>query len=268
MMGHSEYGPLTGCVEDLAAFMDVCAGAEAGDPTMCTPLPHSFISYAAQTPPRLRIAGFTGTSLGGVEVHPVQREAVRLALDALAACGHDVSDASPPAYDEEEYLEHFIDAIAPTLVALLHYIGAERGSQIQEHEVEPSTWYWYARGLHRQAGDLAADLMWLDGYRRRMGQWFSSQADLLVAPSFMGPTPELGYLEDGAEGTRRNIDLIRATAPFNTTGQPSMTVPITRIAGLPVGVQIVASVGREDLLLQIGRQLEDRLRWREWPLPA
>lgn len=268
MMGHSEYGPLARCVDDLAAFLDACAGAEPGDPTTCPPPPSTFASLVGQDPGRLRVGGFTGTSLGGVEVHAAHSRAVQLCLGALAECGHDVSEEFPAAYDEAEYLEHFIDTIAPTLVPLLQYIGSERGSPIEEHDVEPSTWYWYTRGLRRQAGELAADLMWLDGYRRRMGQWFSADADLLVAPSFMGATPKLGYPEDGAETTRRNIDLIRATAPFNTTGQPAMTIPITRVDGLPVGVQIVAPVGREDLLLQVGRQLEDHLGWREWTLPG
>ena len=47
------------------------------------------------------------------------------------------------------------------------------------------------------------------------------------------------------------------TAPFNATGQPACSLPLYRnAAGLPIGVQLVAAYGREDLLLRIAAQLE------------
>ena len=54
------------------------------------------------------------------------------------------------------------------------------------------------------------------------------------------------------------------TLPFNVTGQPAISLPLHWTAeGLPVGVQLVAAFGREDLLLRVAAQLEQTVRWGE-----
>ena len=60
------------------------------------------------------------------------------------------------------------------------------------------------------------------------------------------------------------------TLPFNLTGQPAISVPFAMsAAGLPLGVQLVATHGREDLLLRVAAQLEDALGWgTRRPQPA
>ena len=46
------------------------------------------------------------------------------------------------------------------------------------------------------------------------------------------------------------------TAVFNVTGQPAISLPLARDAsGLPIGVQLVARYGREDVLLRVASQL-------------
>jgi len=52
------------------------------------------------------------------------------------------------------------------------------------------------------------------------------------------------------------------TAPFNMSGQPGISLPLHHGAdGLPIGVQLVAASGREDLLLQVAAQLEAAAPW-------
>ncbi|MDA1313863.1 MAG: amidase [Acidobacteria bacterium] len=52
----------------------------------------------------------------------------------------------------------------------------------------------------------------------------------------------------------------RCNAPFTSLGVPALSVPFARTGqGLPLGCQIVASAGREDLLLAAGRRCEDLL---------
>jgi amidase len=46
------------------------------------------------------------------------------------------------------------------------------------------------------------------------------------------------------------------------TGQPAITLPLHWTSdGLPVGVQLVAAHGREDLLLAVAAQLEAAMPW-------
>jgi amidase len=264
MMGHSEYGPLARSVRDVAAFLDVASGPEPGDPAACPPPARPFGHEHDIEPKRLRIGTFLEPSLAGVAIDSACTDAVRAVAAVLEGAGHEVSTEFPAAYDDELYLDHFIDTIAPTLGGVFAFVGERIGRPIGEADVEPQTWYWYRRGQGRSGADLADDLIWLDGYRRRMAAWWASGFDLLVAPSFPLAKLHMGLPEDGGEGTRRNINLIRVTAPFNTTGQPALTVPSALADGVPVGVQLVAAYGREDLLLQVGGQLEEAIGWGAW----
>ena len=60
----------------------------------------------------------------------------------------------------------------------------------------------------------------------------------------------------------RSIPYAAFTSFFNVSGQPAISLPINNTSeGLPVGVQLVAAYGREDLLLSISSQLEAEVGW-------
>ena len=59
-------------------------------------------------------------------------------------------------------------------------------------------------------------------------------------------------------------DALPFTHPFNLSGHPALALPAGFTdAGLPASVQLVARRFREDVLLRLGRQLEQA---RPWPL--
>jgi amidase len=63
---------------------------------------------------------------------------------------------------------------------------------------------------------------------------------------------------------RRIVSFIPYTAQFNMTGQPAISLPLHWTpAGLPVGVQLVAAYGREDILIQVASQLEQAAPWSD-----
>ncbi|HVV59444.1 MAG TPA: amidase family protein, partial [Gaiellaceae bacterium] len=50
---------------------------------------------------------------------------------------------------------------------------------------------------------------------------------------------------------------------WNVTGQPAISLPVHQTAeGIPVGVQLVGPPGRDDLLLALAAQIEERVGWQ------
>jgi len=88
----------------------------------------------------------------------------------------------------------------------------------------------------------------------------------LVTPTTARVSPAIGE-HDHVDGDplapmRRAGEWIAFTPAFNMSGQPAISLPMHRTAaGLPVGVQLVADYGREDLLLAVAARLEVAAPW-------
>lgn len=55
----------------------------------------------------------------------------------------------------------------------------------------------------------------------------------------------------------QSLSITPYTALANLTGQPALSLPTYETsAGLPMGIQLIAAKGREDLLLGVARQFE------------
>jgi len=90
--------------------------------------------------------------------------------------------------------------------------------------------------------------------------------DLLLTPTLGEPPPLVGELEPPADnpfGTQAHTALlVPFTTHFNVTGQPAISLPLhVNEVGLPIGVQLVAAYGREDLLIRVGAQIEEAAPW-------
>jgi hypothetical protein len=102
--------------------------------------------------------------------------------------------------------------------------------------------------------------------RRQVLQWWSMGFDLLLTPTGWEPRATLESTEaDGdrlAELREKILQHMFFTQPFNLTGQPAISLPLQWTPeGLPVGVRLVAAMGREDLLIRIAAQLEQARPW-------
>src|SRR5439155_5202203 len=91
-----------------------------------------------------------------------------------------------------------------------------------------------------------------------------SEIDVLVTPQSGVLPPRIGTLADDMELL---FGIVPFTIPFNITGDPAVSLPmqVTSPAGdtpeLPVGVQLVAEQGREDVLFRVASQLEAAQPW-------
>ena len=65
-------------------------------------------------------------------------------------------------------------------------------------------------------------------------------------------------------GMQRAAEFVPFTPPFNVSGQPAISLPLHWNAdGLPIGVQLVAAYGREDVLIRVAAQLEAASPWAD-----
>jgi amidase len=97
--------------------------------------------------------------------------------------------------------------------------------------------------------------------------------DLLVTPTTAMPAPPLGYFgspaDDPMRGLVRGAEYAPFTSAFNVTGQPAISLPLGWSRdGTPIGVQLVAGVGRDDLLIEIAARIEEAHPWATPGLPS
>jgi aspartyl-tRNA(Asn)/glutamyl-tRNA(Gln) amidotransferase subunit A len=174
---------------------------------------------------------------------------VAAAPQVLADLGADV-DAVDPGFADQEWL-----------FALLWTTGAWNLLRKLPEEKLPLV----DPGL-RNAADYGsrhslADYLDATAARSALGvhmRRFHEQWDVLVTPTVAVPAFEVGRVEP--EGPLANGSWMWWTPfsyPFNLTQQPSISVPCGfTAAGLPVGLQIVAPMFREDLVLRVAHAYE------------
>ena len=123
----------------------------------------------------------------------------------------------------------------------------------------------FARGVN--GVDYALSLAANVDFRRAVQQWWTEGWDLLLTPTLAEPPVPLGtFLNDEANPMApmaRAGQYVPFTPAFNASGQPAISLPLHWTPeGLPVGVQLVAAYGREDLLLRVAAQLEEASPWQ------
>ncbi|MEL7208941.1 MAG: amidase family protein, partial [Actinomycetota bacterium] len=249
----------------LVAILDVSWPPFPGDGVIAPPPERPFADEVGSDPGKLRI-GLLDHALTG-EIDDECVIAVRDAAARLERLGHDVVESHPSAMDRTEgFAEAFLASWAVGATASLHSLEPLLGRPLTEDDVEPGTWALAQMGEAFSGADLASAQGQMHLMRRRMAEWWDEGFDLLLTPTTGAPPPEIGRLvpteDDPLRGLYASIPYAMFTSPFNTTGQPGISVPTHRTAdGLPVGVQLVAAYGREDMLIRVAAQMEAELDW-------
>ena len=97
-------------------------------------------------------------------------------------------------------------------------------------------------------------------FRRQLQQWWADGWDVLLTPTVAEAPPPLSEFapdpDDAIAQSRRAWRFVPFTPPFNMSGQPAISLPLHwNDGGLPIGVQLVAAYGREDVLIRVAAQL-------------
>jgi amidase len=257
-MGFNHEHVLTRSVRDSAAVLDAIAGPAIGDPYTAPPPRQPWLQEVGADPGRLRVG--VARSSERQPSHPDVAAAVDGAARLLQQLGHDVADAHPGHLDEMPYM-----TLYPVWAAReLDRCSATIGHTVTQDEIEPLTWMVASLGRSITAVDLLAAREATDLWRREVEGWWADH-DLLLSPTMAVPPPPLGLLAPGADLATliANLDGLTVwTIPFNVTGQPAISLPLgVTTDGLPIGVQLVARTGREDVLIRVAAQLEAAAPW-------
>jgi amidase len=255
---------LSRTVRDTALMLDLTAGPEA---TSRTPIAwNATLRNGIDAIPALRI-GVALVAPGGASPQAEIGAAVEHTAEILAKAGHQVSSCSLPAAANigDPAAVIWLTAIAEEI----DYYRRRIGRDPRHEELEALTWAAIEVGKHSSAVDYVRARRALTAATRAMTDLFG-KFDLLLLPTTATLPPLIGQID----GRTSAFDLGRWNADsygyapyteiFNVTGQPAISLPLaTSSGGLPIGVQLAAPIGRDNLLLGLAAWLERELPWAE-----
>lgn len=259
-------------VRDTATLLEAVHGPAPGDPYVAPPPVRPYTEEVGADPGKLRIALWTETVVEQ-DAAPEVVAAARAAAKALEGLGHQVEEPDMSVLASLPIIEPFLVRWAAGQAQALEQFGIIGGQPIGPDDVEPLTWALAEIGRARSAGDYLAAV----GHHQVMSRMFAgiheSGFDLLLTPTMGEPPPPLGSFDDSGPDPMAAFE--RAflsgcfTAAFNATGQPAISLPLHwSESGLPIGVQLVAPLGREDVLLRVASQLEQAVPWADRTPPT
>ena len=257
-------------VRDTAALLDVSAYPFPGDAVIAPYPTRAYLQEVGAPVEKLRI-GLMPKPLRG-PIDPQCEAAANEAARWFEQQGHVVELAYPDALDWWS-----TDPAGGLIWALNMRNSIDRvagfvGRAVGPEDFEPATW-----GLGQMA-DSVTGLQLLKAQtaqarlRRESAMWWEptvdggSGFDLLLSPTMAIQPPPLGELvatpDDPMRALKGSSPMATFTGAWNATGQPAISLPFAMSStGLPIGIQLVAAYGREDLLLRVGAAMEADIRW-------
>lgn len=259
---------LTRSVRDVARVLDAVWQPFPGDPLIAPAPARPFADEVGADPGRLRIGMLTSNPMGGVDIDPDCVAAAEDTARLLESLGHRVEASHPEPLDDPELMGPFLIVwTAGTARDLDDYAGFV-GNPVTEGDVEPLTWALAQSGWEVTASQYIEAVSALQRFTRRLAGWWDGGFDLLLTPTLGEPPVPLGTFDaqpdNPLQGFFRAGQFVPCCAQFNITGQPAISLPLSWNAeGLPIGSQLVAAYGREDVLLRAASQLEQARPWAD-----
>lgn len=247
-------GGLSRTVADSALLLDVLAGSTPVDRWSCPPPSSPYAAGLAAAPAPLRIAWTTKCVMPGTGTDPEVAAATEDLARRLAALGHRVGHVWPrwPVPT---------DAFLPQFYAGMR---VEAGTVEHPELLEPRTRQTVALSRWATPRVVERALRRGESVAAALDERLLTDADVLALPVMPTIAPEVGLLDgkNTIAAQLATMPYVANTVVFNVSGHPALSVPagVDR-HGIPIGVQLVARRGREDLLLTLAAQLERDAPW-------
>ncbi|MBL8956174.1 MAG: amidase [Myxococcaceae bacterium] len=254
------HGCVSRTVRDTVAFWQAL---ELGVPSKKYPPVGSAAKRPAQ---RVKVAMFTASPVK-LEVDPEVKGAVEKTAKLLRELGHEVHEIDCPVPED----------ISVGFVSLWSYLAwlqpngglFIKGSNFDKTKLDPLT-QAFAKRFTSRVWATFGELRRLRTWTQRFEQAFqTTRADVWLCPTLGTLPPKHGHLSTTVpveEALNRLYAYCPFTGFYNTSGAPALSLPLFQSAsGLPIGVQLGTTRGRDALLLELGAELEAA---KPWPLSA
>ncbi|MCL6433301.1 MAG: Asp-tRNA(Asn)/Glu-tRNA(Gln) amidotransferase subunit GatA [Leptolyngbyaceae cyanobacterium HOT.MB2.61] len=268
-----QIGPFARTVEDVAILLGEIAGH---DPKDSTSLNVEIPDYTRYLVPDLK-----GKKVGVIQetfgegLDPEVEKAVRVAIAQLKDLGAEIQEISCPRF-RYGIAAYYIIAPSEASANLARYDGVKYGMRIEDADnlIDMYT-RTRAQGFGPEVkrrimiGTYALSAGYYDAYylkaqkvRTLIKQDFEKafeKVDVLVCPT--APTTAFKAGDKSADPLSMYlVDLM--TIPVNLAGLPGMSLPCGfDSSGMPVGLQIIGNVLREDQVFQVGYAYEQATDW-------
>jgi amidase len=252
-------------VRDSARLLDATHGPGIGDVIIAPTPRRPFIDEVGADPGRLRI-GFLDFNPRGGDVHADCVDGVHKTAKLLESLGHHVEPGFPEIFSDNDFGRAFSMLWSTNMGTAIRRFSEALGREMTPNDIEAMNWAQaeFAKGVNGVDFSLAQASS--IQFRRAIQSWWTKGWDLLLTPTLSAPPLPVGSMPNNPERPMTPLMTAGAwvafTSQFNISGQPAISLPLHRTAeGLPVGMQLAAAYGREDLLIRVASQLEQAAPW-------
>ena len=252
-------------VRDSARLLDATHGPGIGDVIIAPTPRRPFIDEVGADPGRLRI-GFLDFNPRGGDVHADCVDGVHKTAKLLESLGHHVEPGFPDIFSDNEIGRAFSMLWSTNMGTAIRRFSEALGREMTPNDIEAMNWAQaeFAKGVNGVDFSLAQASS--IQFRRAIQSWWTKGWDLLLTPTLSAPPLPIGSMPNNPERPMTPLmtagSWVAFTSQFNISGQPAISLPLHRTAeGLPVGMQLAAAYGREDVLIRVASQLEQAAPW-------
>ncbi len=262
-------GVISKSVYDSALMLSVMSGHDPLDSTSSDKASEDFTKFEGKDVKGMRLGIPKEYMSEGVDARI--RRALMAQADRLAALGAKISEVSLPM-TEYALPSYYLIAISEASTNLARYCGLRYGMQGEMAGMDSDRYFSKVRtdGFGDEAkrrillGTYARMAGFRDAYylkalrvRTKIINEFKAafkSLDALIAPSMPVLPPRLSDIKELTPIETYNMDIL--TIGPNMAGIPTLSVPMGKAEGLPMGMQIIADHFDEGKLIAIGSSLE------------